>query len=114
MESENMRKKATDALLSIGIPMKQPGFLYIVDAMELFEENGAPITNMKIVYHKIARKRNSNPDFVMENIARSITDAYKTGNVCRWMDFFGLGLEKKSNGNYLAMMWQRLKEEEVG
>lgn len=107
-----MRKKATDALLSIGIPMNHPGFLYIVDAMELFEENGAPITNMKIVYHKISKNRKVSTDYVIENIRRSIDSSYKDGNVANWMKYFGLGITSMSNGNYLAMMWQILKEEE--
>lgn len=107
-----MRKKATDALISIGIPMNQPGFLYIVDAMELFEEHGAPIANMKIVYHKIAKSRKVSPDYVMENIRRSIDSSYKSGNCANWMKYFGLGVTPKNSGNYLAMMWQRLKEEE--
>lgn len=106
-----MRDKAIKALISMGIPMNQTGFIYIVDAMELFEEHGAPIANMKIVYLKIAEKRKTNPDFVRDNISRSILDSYKIGNICRWMEYFGLGITPKSNGNYLAMMWQRLKED---
>ena len=55
-----MREKATKALIECGIPMNQSGFLYILDVMELFTENGAPITNMRAVYELIARKRKHN------------------------------------------------------
>lgn len=107
-----MRNKATDALLSIGIPMNQPGFLYMVDILELFEENGAPITNMGAVYNMVAKARRCCPKEVTESISYSIKYAFANGKVANRTKYFGLGITPKSNGNYLAMMWQRLKEEE--
>ena len=67
-----MRKKATDALISYGIPMNQSGFLYILDAMELFSQHGAPFTNMRVVYEIIARKRKHSVTEIMENIKYSL------------------------------------------
>lgn len=107
-----MRKKATDALLSCGIPMNQSGFLYILDAMELFAEHGAPITNMRIVYELIAKKRKHSVKDIMENIKYSIEFGFKNCTTGAWITYFGLTYTPKTNGNYLAYLWQRLKEEE--
>lgn len=104
-----MRKKATDALIACGIPMNQSGFLYIVDIMELYEEHGSPLTNMKAVYEIIARKRKNEPKYVMESISYSIDFGSQNCRTGAFVNYFGF--TDKTNGNYLAMMWQRLKEE---
>ena len=106
-----MRKKATDALISCGIPMNQSGFLYILDAMELFTENGAPITNMRMVYELIARKRKHGTKQIMENIKYSIEFGQKNCRTGSWANYFGLAYTPKTNGNYLAYLWERLREE---
>lgn len=107
-----MRDKATKALLSCGIPMNQSGFLYILDAMDIFNHNGAPLTNMRVVYELIARKRKHSVLEIMENIRFSIEFGYKNCTTGAWVNYFGLTFTPKTNGNYLAMMWQKLKEEE--
>lgn len=107
-----MREKITNALLSMGIPISQPGFLYIVDILEMFFEHGAPITNMGVVYRAVAKNRKCSMDDVNKQIERSIKYAFINGNVANRTKYFGLGITPRSNGNYLAMMWQRLKEEE--
>ena len=107
-----MRDKAIKALISMGIPMNQTGFIYIVDAMELFEEHGAPITSVKTLYNLIARARRRNPYDIMYHISYTIQYAFKNGIGSECLKYFGLGIAPRSNGNYLAMMWQRLKEEE--
>lgn len=104
-----MRDKARKALLDCGIPMNQTGFLYILDAMELFGEHGAPITNMWAVYEMIARKRGRSISDVMYQIKFSIEFGFKNCQSGAWVNYFGF--TGKTNGNYLAMMWQRLKEE---
>lgn len=107
-----MRDKAAKALISMGIPMNQSGFLYILDIMELFEEHGAPITNMMAVYEMIARKRGRSISDVMYQIKFSIEFGFKNCQSGAWVNYFGLAYTPKTNGNYLATMWQRLKEEE--
>lgn len=107
-----MRDKASKALISCGIPMSQSGFLYILDSMELFEQNGAPITSVKTLYNLIARARRRSPYDVMYHISYTIQYALKNGIGPECLKYFGLGITPMSNGNYLAMMWQRLKEEE--
>lgn len=106
----DIRKRATDALLACSIPMNQSGFLYIVDAMELFTANGSPITNMRFVYEMIAKKRKHTVSEIVENIAYSIEFGFKNCTTGDFVKYFGF--THKTNGNYLAFMWQRLKEEE--
>lgn len=109
----NIRERATDALLDCGIPMNQSGFLYILDAMELFTENGAPITNMRVVYEMIARKRKHNVSEIMENIKYSIIFGNSNCRTGAWVRYFGFDFVPKTNGNYLAFMWERLREEDA-
>ena len=105
-----MRKKATDALISCGISMNQSGFLYIVDIMQLYEENGAPMTNMKAVYEMIAQKRRMSTDDVMNQIKYAVDFGRMNGNREVFNKYFGNFIP--TNGNSLAWFWQRLKEEE--
>ena len=107
-----MRKKETDALISCGIPMNQSGFIYIVDIMQLYEENGAPMTNMEIVYRMIAKIRNREWQDVMENIRYSIDFGRDNCLTGEWNKYFGLTFTPKTIGNCLANMYMRLKEEE--
>ena len=108
----NIRERATKALLDCGIPMNQSGFLYILDAMELFTEHGAPITNMRMVYELIARKRKHNVADIMENIKYSIEFGHRNCRTGAWVNYFGLNYIPRTNGNFLAFMWNRLRDEE--
>ena len=108
----NIRERATKALLDSGIPMNQSGFLYILDAMELFEEHNAPFTNMRVLYEIIARKRKHEVSSIMENIKYSIEFGYENCRTGGWVKYFGLAFTPKTNGNYLAFMWNRLRDEE--
>ena len=109
----NIRERATKALLDCGIPMNQSGFLYILDVMELFTEHGAPITNMRMVYELIARKRKHNVAEIMENIKYSIEFGFNNCRTGGWLNCFGLTYTPKTNGNYLAYFWERLKDEDA-
>ena len=106
-----MREIATKALIACGIPMNQSGFLYILDVMELFTENGAPMTNMRAVYELIARKRQHNVSDIMENIKYSIEFGHRNCRTGAWVNYFGLNYIPRTNGNFLAFMWNRLREE---
>ena len=105
-----MRKKATDALIACGMQKNHTGFLYILDAMEIYEENGAVMTNMKAVYEMIARKRRISTDDVMHQIKYAVDFGRMNGNREVFNKYFGNFIP--TNGNSLAWFWQRLKEEE--
>lgn len=107
-----MRKKATDALIACGIPMNQSGFLYIVDIMQLYEENGAPMTNMGVVYGIIGKRYKTDSRFIIENIHYSLKFGRDNCRTGEWDKYFGLTFTPKTIGNCLASMYMRLKEEE--
>lgn len=106
-----MRKKATDALLAIGIPMNQPGFLYIVDIMQLYNEHGAPMTNMGAVYSIIGKKYKTDSRFVIESINYSLNFGLENCRTGAWVNYFGLTFTPPTIGNCLANMYMRLKED---
>ena len=54
-----MRERVQEILMEIGIPANLKGFKYILDIMELFEEDEAwRNAKMMIVYEKVARMNN--------------------------------------------------------
>lgn len=105
-----MRDKARKALLDCGMQMNHTGFLYILDAIEIYEENGSVMTNMKAVYEMIARKRRISTDDVMQQIKYAVDFGRMNGNREVFNKYFGNFIP--TNGNSLAWFWQRLKEEE--
>lgn len=78
--------------------------------MQLYEENGAVMTNMKAVYEMIARKRRISTDDVMHQIKYAVDFGRMNGNREVFNKYFGNFIP--TNGNSLAWFWQRLKEEE--
>lgn len=56
-----MRERVQEILMEIGIPANLKGFKYILDIMELFEEDEAwRNAKMMIVYEKVARMNKTN------------------------------------------------------
>jgi len=109
----NIRERASEALVKCCVPMNDCGFLYIVDAMELYETNNAPFSNMRVAYEMIARRRNQDYRFVMENIKKAIEESNKNCKTGAWVRYFGFDFVQKTNGNYLAYLWERLREEDA-
>lgn len=107
-----MRDKSRKALLDCGMQMNQSGFLYIVDAMELFEEHGAPMTNMGVVYGIIGKRYKTDSRFIIENIHYSLKFGRDNCRTGEWDKYFGLTFTPKTIGNCLASMYMKLKEEE--
>lgn len=98
------------ALIKMKIPDYLPGYDYIVSAMSVYEKNGAPFTTMRLVYMWIADEHRTEPDFVMKSISDVIEYAFTKGDKAEAVKYFGLS--QRSNGNNLAVLYQRLKEEE--
>ena len=105
-----MALKTVEKLIEIGVCAQLLGINYVDDAIKLYESNGAPFTNMKLVYFKIANDRNVTSKDVMNGISQVIDAAYRYGEKSEVMKYFGL--TRRSNGNHLAVLYQRLKEEE--
>lgn len=106
-----IREATSKALLDCGIPMNQSGYLYILDAMEIFSEHGAPFTNMRVLYEIVARKHKHDVSHIIENIRYSIEFGRVNCRTGAWVNYFGLTYTPKTCGNYLAFLWNRLREE---
>ena len=76
-----MDMNIVDVLLSIGIPAGTKGFTYICDAMEIFDKDpyyaGGKIG---VLYHEIAKKRDSTPSRVERAIRHAFVTAIKKGD----------------------------------
>lgn len=105
-----MNLKTSKALIGMKIPDYLPGCEYIISAMELYERHGAPFTNMTLVYVWIAKEHRTDTEFVMKSIQKAISYAFNKGDKAEVVKYFGLS--QRSNGNILATLYQRLKEEE--
>lgn len=101
-----MRDKAIKALISMGIPMTHKGFGYIADAMELYEENGQVMTNMALVYNRIAKKNEVSWQVVEKDIRYAFSYAFDKG-VPDKVAYY-IGVTPQSNGNRLAILYYRL------
>lgn len=97
------------ALFAMKIPSHMQGFDYVEDAMELYNRNNAPFTNMKLLYFYVGQKNKVSSSTVMKAISDLIDYAYEKGNKGETIKYFGL--TRRSNGNHLAVLYQRLKEE---
>jgi hypothetical protein len=105
-----MALKTVEALIEMGVSSSLIGIGYIKSAMELYDKHGAPFTNMKLVYFKIAEDHKTTSDSVMNAISKAIDYAYEKGDKSEVVKYFGLS--RRSNGNHLAFLYNRLKEEE--
>lgn len=99
-----------EALFLMKIPGFLPGFDYVEDAMDIYEKHGAPLTNMKLLYFHIAEKNSVSSTKVIQGISELIDFAYMHGERSEVVKYFGLS--RRSNGNHLAFLYSRLKEEE--
>ena len=86
-----MRERVQEILMEIGIPANLKGFKYILDIMELFEEDEAwRNAKMMIVYEKVARMNKT--------------------NYCRVEKY--LSVVNVTNGNLLHTLYARVSEEQ--
>lgn len=106
------REKVEDVLLEMGIPAGVAGFMYISDAIEIFEEKGADVNFTKGVYLPIAIKRKTTWTRVERsiryafNIARSSKGYYETVNKY-------IGYMHNANSHSLKQLYTMLKREET-
>ena len=71
-----MRERVQEILMEIGIPANLKGFKYILDIMELFEEDEAwRNAKMMIVYEKVARMNKTNYCRVEKSIRYAFSNA---------------------------------------
>lgn len=104
-----MRDKTAKALISMGMPMNQTGFLYILDIMELYEMmNGSLYFNKACNY--VAEKRKHKVEHIIENIQYSIDYVMENGNGAEIVKYFGF--VPKETDDYLKLLFKKLKEDD--
>ena len=104
-----MDMNIVDVLLSIGIPAGTKGFTYICDAMEIFDKDtyyaGGKIG---VLYHEIAKKRDSTPSRVERAIRHAFVTAIKKGDEDQLKRY--LDLSNTQNSNLLRTLYLKIRQ----
>lgn len=100
-----------DALIAMRVPVGIKGFTYIVDAMEIFEKEGADISITHKLYPSIADRRDTTPSGV-EKAVRHAFDVARTKGDDEKVDKY-IGNYHSSNTNSLRQLHLMLKREET-
>lgn len=106
----NIQKKAINALILMGAPMKTNGTKYIVEAMRIFDESTEwTSVNTLFLYEEIAKKHNTTASGVERSI-RYIFSKLSSEENNEYMDKY-IGKNSRGNTNRLAILYIRLKQE---
>nr|WP_317377235.1 sporulation initiation factor Spo0A C-terminal domain-containing protein [uncultured Faecalimonas sp.] len=106
-----MRERVQEILMEIGIPANLKGFKYILDIMELFEEDEAwRNAKMMIVYEKVARMNKTNYCRVEKSIRYAFSNAVTYGDLTLVEKY--LSVVNVTNGNLLHTLYARVSEEQ--
>lgn len=106
-----MRERVQEILMEIGIPANLKGFKYILDIMELFEEDEAwRNAKMMIVYEKVARMNKTNYCRVEKSIRYAFSNAVTYGDLALVEKY--LSVVNVTNGNLLHTLYARVSEEQ--
>ena len=107
----NIEKKAINALILMGAPMKSTGTKYIVEAMSIFDES-AEWTSVSTIslYEEIAKKYNTKASCVERSIRYLFLKLSSEKNN-EYMDKY-IGKNSRGNTNRLAVLYIRLKQED--
>lgn len=105
-----MRDKAINVLIEMGMPSKNKGFKYIVDAMCLFNEH-EKLTNVRMMdlYKLIAEMNDVTASRVERCIRHSFAFVLENGDIDVVNKY--LSFNYKSNSNLLATLFWKLKME---
>lgn len=105
-----MRERVQEILLEIGIPANLKGFKYILDIMDLFEEDEAwRNAKMMIVYEKVARMNETNYCRVEKSIRYAFSNAVTYGDLDLVEKY--LSVVNVTNGNLLHTLYAKVSEE---
>lgn len=104
------RAKIEDVLLAMGVPAGIKGFVYIADAIEIFDERGTDISITKELYPEIAKKNKT----TSSRVKRAIRHAFEVtrnekgdrNKVEKYIGFMNC-----NNSSSLKMLYSRIKRE---
>lgn len=106
-----MRNKAINALIEMGMPANIKGFHYIVEAMNLFEQDSSFITGKTTdLYFILSEMFDTTPS----RIERAIRHAFSIvldGGFLEAVEKY-LTLQNTRNGNLLSTLYLKLSQED--
>ena len=107
----NIQKKAINALILMGAPVKTNGAKYVVEAMRIYDES-AEWTSVStlFLYEEIAKKYNTTAICVERSI-RYIFLKISSDKNNEYVDKY-IGKNSRGNTNMMAVLYIRLKQED--
>lgn len=105
-----MRNKAINVLIEMGVPADIKGFQYIVDAMELFEDEKIKNGKITMLYCDIAEMHGTTAAGVERSIRHAFSVAITKGKPACVEKY--LTMQNTSNGNLLHVLYLRLTQED--
>lgn len=105
-----MKKKAINALLEMGMSANLKGFQYIVDAMEMFEDEEIRNGKTMVLYYGIGKKNNTTALRVERAIRHAFGVVLLKGDLEVVNKY--LTLQNTTNGNLLHTFYLRLTQED--
>lgn len=106
------REKVEDTLLAMGMPAGMKGFIYIPDAIEIFEERGIDVSFTKGLYPAIAEKRGATSSSVERGIRHAFDIARSPKGNRDVVDKY-IGFAYTANSHSLKQLYMMLKREEA-
>lgn len=106
-----MRNRAINALIEMGLPANVKGFRYIVEIVNEYAKDESLMNGkLEVLYYMLGKKEEVSSQAIERNIRTSFCIMYKDGNqdaVKRYLPF-----QNRTNGNSLATLYLRLRQEE--
>ena len=106
-----MRNRIINALIELGLPANVKGFKYIVEIVSEYAEDEKLMNGkLEVFYYLLGKKEGVSSQTVERNIRTSFGIIYKEGDqeaVKKYLPF-----QIRTNGNSLATLYYRLRQEE--
>ena len=106
-----MRNRVINALIELGLPANKKGFRYIVEIVNEYAKDESLMNGkLEVFYYMLGKKDGVSSQAIERNIRTSFGIVYENGNqdaVKRYLPF-----RNRTNGNSLATLYLRLKQEE--
>lgn len=109
--TDSMRNRIINALIELGLPVNVKGFKYIVEIISKYAEDEELMSGkLEVFYYILGKKDGVSSQMIERNIRTSFGIIYKKGDpdvVRKYLPF-----QIRTNGNSLATLYLRLKQEE--
>lgn len=106
-----MRNRVINALIEMGLPANVKGFKYIVEIVNEYAKDESLMNGkLEVLYYMLGKKDGVSSQAIERNIRTSFGIIYKEGDqeaVKKYLPF-----QIRTNGNSLATLYLRLKQEE--